>query len=542
MTVTHPCQPARFAGYRWARPWLVIGSLMASVATVSAAAMPDRLLWFAQAAPTPASERVLRVLSQASADGLEVSDYAVEELRLAIANSVRSGVQEEERVARLDRAISTAVRRYLSDLHGGRLDPRQFGMRYSRSADFDQLIERRLEELAGEAAPDRGASHHGPRALPYSELRQALADYRGLVGNEAFRQALPPLPGGRLRPGQPYGGTALLARRLALFADLPGNTATTTRYEGKLVDGVKSFQARHGLYPDGVLGKDTWLQLEVRPEARVRQIELALERWRWLPHRDVERRIVVNVPEFMLDAYTAAEDGKPALSMRVIVGNARKTRTPLFSGEMRFVEFSPYWNVPPSIAHSETLPRLRRDPGYLTRQGFELVTSEGKVLTTLSEGDLEAIERGRMRIRQRPGASNALGDIKFVFPNPDNIYLHHTATRQLFKRERRDFSHGCIRVEAPVELAKFVLAGEAEWTRERIVQAMRRGKSMTVRLGETLPVIIGYSTAVVRDGRVHFLPDIYGYDAALGEALQRRSAGLRGEAARLRKLGIEFDN
>ena len=285
------------------------------------------------------------------------------------------------------------------------------------------------------------------------------------------------------------------------------------------------------------------MQLEVRPEARLRQIELALERWRWLPYREAQRRIVVNVPEFMLDAYAAAADsGKPALSMRVIVGNARKTRTPLFSGEMRFVEFSPYWNVPPSIAQSETLPRLRRDPGYLARQGFELVTSEGKVLTALSEGDLEAVARGQMRIRQRPGASNALGDIKFVFPNPDNIYLHHTATRQLFKRERRDFSHGCIRVEAPVELAKFVLAGEAEWTGERIVQAMRRGKSMTVRLGETLPVIISYSTAVVRDGRVHFVPDIYGYDAMLAEALQRRSAALQGEAARLRKLGIESSN
>ncbi len=516
---------------------------MASVATASWAAMPERLLWFAQTGPTPASERALHILSQASADGLAASDYTVEDLRAAIANSMRSGVQNDERVARLDRAIGTAIRRYLSDLHGGRVDPRQFAIRYSRSAELDQVIDRHLEELAGEGATDARTSRHLPSALPYRELRQALADYRGLIGNEAFRQALPPLPGGRLRPGQPYSGTALLARRLALFADLPENTATTARYEGKLVDGVKSFQARHGLYPDGVLGKETWVQLEVRPEARLRQIELALERWRWLPYREAQRRIVVNVPEFMLDAYAAAADsGKPALSMRVIVGNARKTRTPLFSGEMRFVEFSPYWNVPPSIAQSETLPRLRRDPGYLARQGFELVTSEGKVLTALSEGDLEAVARGQMRIRQRPGASNALGDIKFVFPNPDNIYLHHTATRQLFKRERRDFSHGCIRVEAPVELAKFVLAGDAEWTRERIVQAMRRGKSMTVRLGETLPVIISYSTAVVRDGRVHFLPDIYGYDAMLGEALQRRSAALQGEAARLRKLGIESSN
>jgi murein L,D-transpeptidase YcbB/YkuD len=251
------------------------------------------------------------------------------------------------------------------------------------------------------------------------------------------------------------------------------------------------------------------------------------------------RSIVVNVPEFMLDAYDAGGNGgKPALTMRVIVGNARKTRTPLFDGEMRFVEFSPYWNVPPSIARDETLPRLRRDPGYLARQGFELITSDGKVLTALSEGDLDAVERGQMRIRQRPGAANALGDIKFVFPNPDNIYLHHTPTRQLFSRQRRDFSHGCIRVEAPADLATFVLAGEAEWNRERIVQAMRRGKSMTIRLADPLPVVIAYSTAVVRDGRIHFLPDIYGHDAALSEALHRRSLAVRAEASRQHQLGI----
>ncbi len=531
------------AGYRRSLDLLALCFFIGWAASGSCSAAPEPLLWFAPTGSTPAAERALRLLSNASADGLEAADYLVDELRLAIESSARGGVQDADRMGRMDRAMSWAVRRYLMDLHSGRVDAGQFGIRYGRPVDVDRLIDRQVDELVAEGSPDEATSRSAPRSLRYSGLREALEHYRGLIGHDAFRQVLPPPPGGRLRPGQPYAGAALLAQRLILLADLLSGTVASARYEGRLVDGIKSFQARHGLTPDGVLGKETWVQLEVRPEARVRQIELALERLRWMPRFGARRSIIVNVPEFMLDAYDAAgDDGKPVLAMRVIVGHARKTRTPLFDGEMRLVEFSPYWNVPPSIARGETLPRLRRDPGYLARQGFELITSEGKVLTVLSEGDLEAVERGRMRIRQRPGAANALGDIKFVFPNPDNIYLHHTSTRQLFKRERRDFSHGCIRVEAPVDLAKFVLAGEAEWTAERIVQAMKRGKSMTVRLAEPLPVVIAYSTAVVRDGRIHFLPDIYGQDVVLDEALHRRSVALRAEASRQHGLGIKSNN
>lgn len=178
------------------------------------------------------------------------------------------------------------------------------------------------------------------------------------------------------------------------------------------------------------------------------------------------------------------------------------------------------------------MPRLRRDPGYFDRQGFEFVGSDGRVIvgldsTSLDSASLDAVQRGQMRIRQKPGAGNALGDIKFVFPNKDNIYLHHTPTPQLFKRDRRDFSHGCIRVEAPVELAKFVLADAPEWSEARIVQAMRKGKSTTLRLQEALPVVIAYHTAAVRDGRVYFFPDIYRQDSLLDAALRQRSLAVR---------------
>jgi murein L,D-transpeptidase YcbB/YkuD len=195
------------------------------------------------------------------------------------------------------------------------------------------------------------------------------------------------------------------------------------------------------------------------------------------------------------------------------------TRTPLFTEEMRFVEFQPFWNVPPSIARGEVVPRLRRDAAYWDREGFEFVAG-GRVVTELSTAMLDEVLAGRARIRQRPGPKNALGDIKFVFPNNDNIYLHHTPAVNLFARDRRDFSHGCIRVEQPVALALFVLQDRPEWTESRIREAMSEGDPMTLRLAQPLPVLIAYGTAMVKQGRVFFYEDIYGHDRALDAALR----------------------
>jgi len=193
---------------------------------------------------------------------------------------------------------------------------------------------------------------------------------------------------------------------------------------------------------------------------------------------------------------------------------------------MRFIEFSPYWNVPPSIARAEIVPRLRRDPGYLAREEMEFV-SGGRVDRTVSAGLLAAVLAGKSRIRQRPGPKNALGDIKFVFPNRDNIYLHHTPAIALFERDRRDFSHGCIRVEQPVALAQFVLRNMPEWTEDRIRKAMGRGESATLKLTEPVPVLIAYGTALVKEGRTFFFEDIYGLDRLLDDALRKHSRSLQ---------------
>jgi murein L,D-transpeptidase YcbB/YkuD len=289
-----------------------------------------------------------------------------------------------------------------------------------------------------------------------------------------------------------------------------------------MADAVTSFQRRHGLAADGTVGKATLAQLQVPPAARARQIVLSLDRLRWTPLLQGPRMIVINVPEFVLRAYEVQGDRILVReTMKIIVGKSMDTRTPLFEEQMRFIEFQPYWNVPPSIARGEIVPRLRRDPGYFDREGFEFVTAQGQVVAALAPEMLDAVHAGRARIRQRPGPRNALGDIKFVFPNRENIYLHHTPSAQLFERDRRDFSHGCIRVELPVALAMFVLRGLPDWTEARIRQAMAEGNPSTVRLAEPIPVVIAYATAIVKDGRIHFFDDIYGHDNALDAALSQ---------------------
>jgi murein L,D-transpeptidase YcbB/YkuD len=516
---------------------LTVGLTIASLPP----ALADTLRWFSAGRPTATAHQAVEMLASAADDGLDANDYGAEHLRKAIDSAASGPPLPDHRITQIDLALTSAMVRYLADVHGGRIDPQRLAENYTppSSPGFDPdalllaaIANGRLAETARRAAP--------PLAQ-YLELQEALARYRELAGNPAWHKALPTPAGGKLAPGQSYAGLAVLSQRLRLLGDLPANGGTPSSYEGKLVDGVRSFQERHGLTADGVVGKGTLEQLDVTPGERVRQLELALERLRWTPLPQAARAIVVNVPEFRLRAYEV-RDGKFEMktAMNIIVGNARKTRTPIFAAEMQYVEFSPYWNVPPSIARGETLPKLRRDPAYFNQQGFEFVGSDGRAISGFSEAYLDAVQRGQMRIRQRPGARNALGDIKFIFPNPDNIYLHHTPTPQLFKKDRRDFSHGCIRVEEPVELAKFVLADEPEWTEERIVQAMTKGRSATLRLQEPFPVIIAYSTAAVRDGRVYFFPDIYGQDRILDDALRQRSRSL--QAFNQGKIGAELIN
>lgn len=524
----------------------MLSALIRAAAMVIALSMAQaradlRLSWFDAQRPGAQAVVATELLRQAFSFGLDPADYQAQALTTAVQNALQSDDWDDGARQRLDAALTEAMQRYLSDLQSGRVTPGQVQASFAprkRPHEDVSLILRQAVAGGQLAQAVQTMARHTPMAQP---LQAALQQYRDLVDAPQWRAPLP-MPGrGKLVAGQEYPGLDMLVRRLQALGDL--DTALSTAplvtsaliavppkpplFAGALVEAVRTFQLRHGLEPDGVIGRLTLAQLNVTPAQRVRQIELTLERLRWTPLLQGRRMVVVNVPEFMLRAYAVRPDGVDiALEMKIIVGKALDTRTPLFDEDMLRIEFSPYWNIPRSIALSETLPRLRDDPAYFAQQGFEFVTSERTVVNTLSEFNLEAVQQGRWRIRQRPGPQNALGAIKFIFPNNGNIYLHHTPAPRLFARERRDFSHGCIRVEAPVALAQFVLQEDPQWSEERIRSAMDSGVSRTFNLREPLPVLIAYATVVVKNGAVHFYDDLYGHDRLLDQALRARSAAL----------------
>jgi murein L,D-transpeptidase YcbB/YkuD len=512
---------------RW---WLACASLLVGVIAPFAAAAPQITatpLWFDAGRPSLQAQQAVQMLLTAAEEGLDPHHYQAADLSQAVTQASAGPTLDPGQQARLDAALTQAMQHYLGDLSRGRVNPSQIKANFSLPSApavdlttwLDTVVrEQRLRQAATQLA------NQAPMAAP---LRQALAEYRALIHHPAWQSPLAPLPGRKREAGQAYVGLPLLALRLQALGDLTAATPVPAQLEGELLAALMRFQERHGLIPDGVLGPKTMQQLNITPEQRAEQIALSLERLRWTPLRQAARMVVVNVPEFVLRAYEV-QDGRihVKLSMKVIVGKALDTRTPLFDEEMRFIEFSPYWNIPPSIARQETVPHLRADPGYLARQGMEFVTASGQVVTSMAPGYLDAVLSGKWRIRQRPGPQNALGDIKFVFPNNSNIYLHHTPSPGLFERDRRDFSHGCIRVQDPVALAKFVLQDDPNWPEERIRASMASGKSSTLRLAQPLTVLIAYSTVVVKAGRVFFYPDLYGHDQLLARALRQHAAAL----------------
>jgi murein L,D-transpeptidase YcbB/YkuD len=277
---------------------------------------------------------------------------------------------------------------------------------------------------------------------------------------------------------------------------------------------VARFRVRHGLPADSVADPPTIGAMNVPVGDRIRQIEINLDRYRWLPAEFTRRYVLVNIPEFRLYAY---DDGKPKFEQRVIVGDQYQNATPVFADSMTYVVFRPEWNVPTSILVREILPKLRDDDQYdLAAQGLEVVDSTGKVVKDPSEIDWDDVDTAdlRYRVRQKPGPVNALGRIKFMFPNRFNIYLHDTPSRKLFERERRALSHGCVRVEDPVQLAGFVLDRQDGWDEGRIEQALDDSAegSRMVSLEKPLPVYLLYLTAFVREGQVQFRNDPYGKD------------------------------
>lgn len=483
------------------------------------------LAWVRGRRPTPQAIAITDAFVQAAGKGLEPEDYDVPNWgdRFARLRRTDPPVSDTD-LARFDLELTVCVMRYLSDLHMGRIDPRVLRSGFDvekRQIDLADFLGRRLVN----ARPEKiGAilSSVEPQFGAYQRVEKALQHYIELSSHDEGQSF--PLPGGRvIDPGDRYAAVPQLARYLRLLGDLPQDAIVNIDppiYRGALVQAVEHFQRRHGLQIDGRIGPKTIRQLDIPLTWRVEQLRLSLERWRWVPQQFSHPPIIVNIPEFKLRCWDAQHHNE--LQMRVIVGRAYRRRTPLFAAMMRYVIFRPYWNVPLSIERHELVPKIAANPGYMARHDYEIVTRDHVVVSRSnpSAAMMAGMRSGRLLIRQRPGDENALGLVKFIFPNHYNVYLHGTPHTELFARARRDFSHGCIRVQKPAELAAWVLRDLPGWDLERVEEAMHGPDDVKVDLARPIPVLIIYTTAVVpRSGEVCFFDDIYGYDDELARAL-----------------------
>jgi L,D-transpeptidase YcbB len=490
------------------------GSLVAAclAAVALAGASHGTPTWFNGRAPTAQAWAMADLLRRADEKGLRAADYDAAEwpARLDAAGRSDDAVMR----ASVDAAFTSAARRYLHDVGWGRVEPRRVG--FDLSLRDDGADESALREIARADDLARAVAALEPPFAGYQRTLAALRDYRVLASEDTAESL--PVPRRPIQRGDRYPGLRRLADLLRRVGDLTTAEVDEGVYGAEVAAAVARFQRRHGLEPHGRLDRTTAARLDVPLARRVRQLELTAERWRWLPRTFRSAPVVVNIPEFRLHVGRAGDHW----SMRVVVGRAYRTQTPVFASEITSVVFRPTWNVPRSIARDEIAPQVARDPGYLSRHGYELVDAHADLVAAPADPrDTAALIRsGAVRLRQRPAPTNTLGLVKFVFPNAHDVYMHGTPSTELFARSRRDFSHGCIRVEDPLRLAAWVLRDEPGWTLERIARAMEESTTRVIRLRNSTPVLIVYGTALVaEDGTVSFYDDVYGYDAELERAL-----------------------
>jgi murein L,D-transpeptidase YcbB/YkuD len=477
--------------------------------------------WVAGNQPTPIALSVMQRFGGAGYKGLNPEDYDAP--RWAARIQTLQSAPTPAAVADFDVAMTVCTMRYVSDLRIGRINPQHFKYGLSVEGKKYDLADFVRNQVIPSSNVNQLLDGVEPPFAAYRRTEQAIARYTQLAQQDDGEKL--PATAKPVEPGQPYAGIPRLTRLLKLEGDLPDASATQDAgvYSPALVQAVKSYQRRHGLDDDGRLGASTIKQLNVPLADRVLQLQLTLERWRWLPAEFSAPPIIVNIPDFRLRALD--ENNDVALDMRVVVGIAMRHQTPVFSRNMTYVVLRPYWNVPRSIVRSETIPAIQRNRAYIANKNFEVTTNDGKFVTSgnISDDVLAQLKAGKLTVRQKPGSDNALGLVKLIFPNEHNVYLHSTPSQTLFSRSRRDFSHGCIRVEKPAELAAWALRNNPGWTVDKVQQAMTSGKdNVTVTLAKPVPVFIVYGTALAYpNGEVHFSDDIYRFDAQLAAALAK---------------------
>lgn len=466
-----------------------------------------QLGWFKNNELVPQAKQMLAVIDKSAEEGLDPNDYKIKDFTKMLSD-LEAAKSDPTKFADLQKEVDVALSGtyfvWASDYYRGVVIPKE-----NKEIEWDVKrnkikLHKALMTVLNERESKYSYANFGPLHPEYSRLKTALANYRKLQASGGWPKitANPKLKTGEVSPIVPS-----LRKRLGL-------AAADSVFSQEVVDAVKRFQNAQGLKPDGSLGPETVRQLNISVEERTKQIILNMERWRWIPKSFEQDYLLVNIPEYKLHVM---EKGKEVMNMNVIVGKTMNS-TPIFSDKMETVVLSPYWNVPVSIIQKELAPKLAGNPGYLDRLDMEVVTGKGTPVDP-SSVDWGSVNESNWKyvLRRRPGPKNDLGDVKFIFPNTNDIYLHDTPHDELFSQAKRGFSHGCVRVEKPIELAEYLLKNVG-YDRNKIENTIAQRKEKHVKLNKVLPVYLVYFTAWADDnGNVHFREDIYGHDKTLAQ-------------------------
>lgn len=471
--------------------------------------------WLKNGQPDQRGKDIFAALRDSSSHGLDPASYLVKNISQFWAGSDTSSQ------VKLDIVLTLGMIRYVADQREGRLlprlvDPKLFATARDAEVDWQTLFQTAFK------TPDMAAflANQAPPFRQYRLLQKTLAEYRNIAATGGW----PSIPQGPvLKPNSLDSRIQIVRNRLVITGDLGAREIKGDVFDHPLVEAVKKFQKRHNLSNDGVIGKQTLAAMNVSVDYRIQQIIINMERYRWLKQLNDERLVVVNIAGFEAAAGT---QNNFDVSMPVIVGNTYH-ETPVFNDTIEYVVFNPYWNVPPSIARKEMLPNLQKDPGYLKKHNMRIFEGwkPGAVeldATTIDWGRVTERGMNGYHIRQEPGPDNALGSLKIIFPNEYSVYLHDTPAHNLFKKETRALSHGCIRMGKPAEMASWVLGGEEKgWSVERVKEVVASRKQLEVTLDQPVPVHILYRTVFIRpdEDAVYFYNDIYGRDKLLAQAL-----------------------
>jgi murein L,D-transpeptidase YcbB/YkuD len=465
----------------------------------------------------------IKTIIDADHEGLDSSTYHRDDILTLLANIELNSVldaYEPAKYAKLDLLLTDAFFSFGFHLSEGMVEPNATAFDWhieKPKKNLLKILQTSLRSEKLEGLVDILQPHH----TGYLKLKSALLKYKNINDSGGWHE----VPAGpKLRKGDIGKRIAVLRSRLIISGDLTDSKNDNKEYfDEALENSVKKFQARNGLKIDGVVGSSTLSVLNISVKDRMEQIKFNMERWRWLPQDLGKRYLMVNTANFELDII---ENGQSVTSSRAIVGK-KKRPTPALSRKITYMELNPYWNIPHNIALNDILPCIKKDPNYLKDKNIRVFENwedgAGEINPESIDWDTVTKENFVYKLRQDPANSNALGRVKFIFPNEFSIYLHDTPARELFNKTKRTFSSGCIRIEKPMELAAYLLTDNSKWTFEKLTDALNSKKNRTILLSDPMNIHILYWTAWVdKDGTVNFRDDIYGRDRQLNIALNEK--------------------